>query len=54
MNKEAPKPKLYLLACDNRAGKTAVDASAAGVLDTESNTGDPIGSEEDQAKAECR
>ena len=54
MNKEVSKPRVWLLTCGNRAGTTAVDASAAGILDAESNTGDPIGDEEDQAKAECR
>ena len=42
MNKEAPKPKLCLLTCDDWAGAAAVDAPAAGALDAESNTGDPI------------
>ena len=54
MNKEVWKPRVWWLTCGNRAGTTAVDASAAGILNAELDGGDPIGEKIDQAKTECR
>ena len=52
MNKEVSKLGLWLLTCGNWAGTTAVDASAAGTFDAKLDSGDPIGDESQQAKAE--
>ena len=52
MNKEVSMLGLWLLTCGNRAGTTVVDAPAAGTLDAKLDSGDPIGDESQQAKAE--
>ena len=52
MNREVPNLKLGYLTCDHRAGTAKVHTPAAGILDPEFDGRDPIGDEEEQAKAE--
>ena len=52
MSREVPTLELGYLTCDHRAGTAKVHTPAAGTLDPEFDGGDPIGDEEEQAKAE--
>jgi hypothetical protein len=52
VSKEVSILGLWYLTCGNRAGTTAVNTPAAGTLDAKLDSGDPIGDEKDQAKAE--